>query len=318
MTRLEEVIVTEELTKVYGRGASRVVAVDRANLVVRRGSVHGIVGPNGAGKTTLISMLVGLTVPTSGTGRVLGHDIVRESREIRERVGLLPEGYGFYDDMTARENLAYIAKLNGLEGGEASERIREVLEVVGLSDAADKKVKGFSRGMKQRLGIAQALLKDPEILILDEPTMGLDPGAVREFRGLVRELVREGKTIVMCTHLLREIGELFTDATVMVGGRIVAQGALSELRDRVLGGALTYAVEVKSSVDEGLLDELRELEGVVEVRAEGSVIRVVASSGVGEALLRRLLDAGVGIRRYAERELSIEEIYEHFSGGGAE
>lgn len=310
---MEDVVVTKDLTKIYGRGKERVVAVDKANLVIKKGTVHGIVGPNGAGKTTLISMLVGLTIPTSGTGTVLGYDIVKESRKIRERTGLLPEGYGFYGDLTAKANLLYIAKLNGLKNPE--KRIKEVLETVGLVDVMDKKVKTFSRGMKQRLGIAQALLKDPEILILDEPTIGLDPSAARDFRNLVRELVKQEKTIIICTHLLRELGELFTYMSVIVSGKIVAQGSMEELKNTILGKGLSYHIEVKGDLSDTVIDKLKRIEGVTNLKVKLRGMDVFASEDIGDEILRTLLNSGVRVSKYVERELSLEEIYEYFSRG---
>ena len=313
---MENVVVTKDLTKVYGRGKDKVVAVNRANLVIKEKTVHGIVGPNGAGKTTLISMLIGLTVPTSGSGTVLGYDIVKESRKIRERTGLLPEGYGFYEDLTAKDNLLYIAKLNGLKDPES--RIKEVLETVGLAKVMNRKVKAFSRGMKQRLGIAQALLKDPEILILDEPTIGLDPSAARDFRNLIRELVKEGKTVIICTHLLRELGELFTYMSVIVSGRIVAQGSMEELKNMVLGKGMSYYIEVKENLSDDIVNELKGIGGVTDLEVKLKGIEIFASKDVGDEVLSLLLNKGVRISKYIERELSLEDIYEYFSKGRSE
>ena len=310
---MENVVITHDLTKVYGRGKDRVVAVDKANLVIKKGVVHGIVGPNGAGKTTLISMLIGLTIPTSGSGTVLGYDIIKDSRKIREKTGLLPEGYGFYGDLTAKDNLMYIAKLNGLKNPE--DRIKEVLGIVGLTKVMGKKVKTFSRGMKQRLGIAQALLKDPEILILDEPTIGLDPSAARDFRNLIRELVKQGKTVIICTHLLRELGELFTYMSVIVSGKIVAQGSMEELRDRILGRGMCYYVEVKKDLSDAIVNELKKIKGITNLEVKLRGMKIWASEDIGDEVLRILLNNSVKISKYIERELSLEDIYEYFSRG---
>ncbi|MEM3103881.1 MAG: ABC transporter ATP-binding protein, partial [Candidatus Bathyarchaeia archaeon] len=192
-------IETHDLTKIYKSEGKTVVAVDHLNLKVERGLVFGLLGPNGAGKTTLIMMLTGLTLPTSGSGKVLGYDIVKESLQIRRKVGLLPDPFGFYDHLTAEQNLEYIAALNDMPKAERRKRIEEVLTTVGLYEVKDRKVGGFSRGMKQRLGIAQALIKDPELLIFDEPTAGLDPEGARAFREQVAKLSKEGKTIMLST-----------------------------------------------------------------------------------------------------------------------
>ncbi len=219
-------IETYGLTKIY---RNSVVAVDEVNLKVPNGVIFGLFGHNGAGKTTLISMLVGLILPTKGSGKVLGYDIIRESIEIRRKVGLLPEGFGFYDDLTARENLLYLAELDGIPREKAIERVEEVLELVGLKDAENKKVKEYSRGMKQRLGLAQALLKDPELLLLDEPTAGLDPAGAEDFRKLMYKLAKEGKTVFISTHLLQEVGMICTHAAILYKGRILVQGSFEEI-----------------------------------------------------------------------------------------
>lgn len=308
------VIETRDLTKIYGRGREKTVAVDKANLRVRKGVIHGIVGHNGAGKTTLISMLIGLVLPTSGEGKVLGYDIIRNSREIREHVGLLPEGFGFYGDLSAKENLMYIAKLNGMRKEEAIKRIKEVLKIVGLERFMNVKVKSFSRGMKQRLGIAQALLKDPEILILDEPTLGLDPIGTKEFKNFVRNLAKEGKTIIICTHLLRELGDLFTDLSIMVRGKIVAQGTLDEIRSTLSKGTIRYKIIAKSNNIN--LDKLREIDGVVDLTKKENVIIIHASKDISTELLEALAKQKVKISSFLEEPLSLEYIYEYYHKGG--
>ncbi len=307
------VIETKDLTKIYGRGKSKVIAVNKANLLVRKGAIHGIVGHNGAGKTTLISMLIGLTLPTSGTGKVLGYDIIKNSKDIRRHVGLLPEGFGFYGDLTARENLLYIAKLNGMKRDEAMKRIQEVIKIVGLENYIDAKVKAFSRGMKQRLGIAQALLKDPDILILDEPTIGLDPLATKEFRDLIRKLSSLGKTIVICTHLLRELGDLFTDLSIMIKGKIVAQGSLNEIRSKIAKGERIYEIELKKAIDKEYLVKLfKNIDNVIEVVVKGRVVDIHANKDIGSLILDSLVENKIPISRFQEKELSLEKIYEYY------
>ncbi len=168
----------KNLVKIF-KDAPPVTALDNVNLKVPKGSIYGLFGPNGAGKSTLISILMDLTLPTKGSGKVLGFDVLRESLEIRMRIGLLPEGFGFYDNMTALENLKYFGLLDGVPAERIKQKAVEALEKEGLSDMANSKVSAFSRGMKQRLGIAQALTKDPEVPIFDEPTVGIDPDGVR-------------------------------------------------------------------------------------------------------------------------------------------
>ncbi|MEM2621145.1 MAG: ABC transporter ATP-binding protein, partial [Thermofilaceae archaeon] len=196
---VEYVVETEGLVKIYRDRSGEVKALDGVDMKVPQGVMFGLFGPNGSGKTTLISILVGLQLPTSGTARVLGFDCIRESIEIRKRLGLLPENYGFYEYMTAYENLEYFGRLDGIAENELKQKIREVLEIVGLNEWANAKVKGFSRGMTQRLALAQALLKDPLLLILDEPTLGLDPQGTAMFKDLMEKLVKNGKTVLIST-----------------------------------------------------------------------------------------------------------------------
>ena len=183
----DAVIVARRLTKQYGE----FTAVERLDLTIRRGEVFGLLGPNGAGKTTTVLMLLGLTEPTKGVVRVLGLDPTREPLAVKRRVGYLPDNVGFYGSMTGRENLRYTAKLNGIPRTEAEARIDELLHEVRLEDAADKRADTYSRGMRQRLGIADALVKQPSVLILDEPTIAIDPSGVEELLALLRRLVKE-------------------------------------------------------------------------------------------------------------------------------
>jgi ABC-2 type transport system ATP-binding protein len=198
------VIVTRGLTKRYGR----VVAVEDLNLEVAEGEVFGLLGPNGSGKTTTILMLLGLTEPTSGEARVLGLDPMREPLKVKAKVGYLPDQVGFYGELTAWENLRYTTRLLGLPEAEAKARMEEVLKRMGLWEVKDRRVSAFSRGMRQRLGLAEVLLKRPQVAILDEPTLGLDPEAAREFLGLIKDLKAEGITVLLSSHLLHQVQEI--------------------------------------------------------------------------------------------------------------
>lgn len=280
----EYVIETENLVKVYRDRGGEVRALDGVSLRVPKGVLFGLFGPNGSGKTTLISILIGLQLPTSGTARVLGFDSVRESIEIRKRVGVLPENYGFYEHMTARENLEYLGKLDGIPRSELKQRINEVLELVGLKNWANAKVKGFSRGMTQRLALAQVLLKDPELLLLDEPTLGLDPQGAALFKRMMEEMVKQGKTILVSTHLLHELGYICTHAALIRAGKILAQGSLEEL-SRAYREARGYGYELTVATGaEELLRELKGLSDVTYVALENDLIRVQASRDIGEEL----------------------------------
>jgi len=220
------VIETHELTKLYGKHK----AVDCLTFEVEQGEVFGFLGPNGAGKTTAILMLLGLTEPTSGSANVLGFDPVREPLKVKQRVGYMPEHVGFYDDMTAHENLQYVARLNWLPDSEAKTRIDRALEKVKLANEADKLVGAYSRGMRQRLGVAEVLIKNPKLVILDEPTLGLDPEGINSMLELIKFLSREEKkTILLCSHLLHQTQQVCDRVGILNEGRLVAKGTIEEL-----------------------------------------------------------------------------------------
>ena len=224
---LHEIIIrTNELVKQYGE----VTAVDHLNLEIHKGEVFGLLGPNGAGKTTTTLMLLGLTDPTSGTAEINGLDCTRDSLAVKKIVGYLPDNVGFYPDMSGRENLIFSGMMNGLTRKEAEERAVGLLERVGMTYAADRKTGTYSRGMRQRLGIADVLMKDPEIIIMDEPTLGIDPSGMRELTALIRELsVKDGRTILISSHELYQIQEISDRVGIFVKGRMIACGRIDEL-----------------------------------------------------------------------------------------
>ncbi|MGH2446214.1 MAG: ABC transporter ATP-binding protein, partial [Candidatus Limnocylindria bacterium] len=220
---------TDELTKRYGDH----VAVDRLSLELRRGEIYGLLGPNGAGKTTTILMLLGLSEPTSGEAHVLGLDPTRHALEVKRRVGYLPDAVGFYGGLTGRENLRYTARLNGLDRTDAEATISTLLDEIGLAEAADRAVETYSRGMIQRLGIADALMKDPEILILDEPTTAIDPTGVAQLLALIQRFVAQrGLGVLLSSHLLEQVERLCDRIGVFSRGRLVAEGTIAELSAR--------------------------------------------------------------------------------------
>jgi len=272
MDEHEVVFETQDLTKHY----DGLVAVNNLNLTVRRGEVFGVLGPNGAGKTTTILMLLGLTEPTAGQVRVLGFDPARQPLSVKAHVGYMPERLGFYEGLTARENLIYIAKLNGLRRGEAYRRIDAALAQMGLSEAADRRVAMFSRGMRQRLGIAEVLLKQPELIILDEPTQGLDPEAAREFLEIIRRFKIDGITVLLSSHLLHQVQAVCDRVGLFHRGQMVLEGTVEALAQQVLGSAYRIHLEAegpalgKAGESGGLEETLQGLAGVVNVRRSGA------------------------------------------------
>ncbi len=226
------IVETEDLTKKYGSK----IAVNHLNLNIREGEVFGFLGPNGAGKTTTILMFLGLTEPTSGRAKVIGFDPTREPFKVKEQVGYLPENVGFYDDMDARQNLRFIARLNRIPDDISEKRIDYWLEMVGLSKESSQKVGTYSKGMRQRLGIAEVMIKEPKLIFLDEPTIGLDPDGTNRMLDLIHSLSREKKiTIFLSSHLLDQVQRICDRVGIMINGTLVALGPIEELAKKKLG-----------------------------------------------------------------------------------
>jgi ABC-2 type transport system ATP-binding protein len=228
----QAIIEAEGLTKKYGHQ----IAVNDLNLQIHEGEVFGFLGPNGAGKTTTLLMFLGLTEPTSGKVRVMGFDPTRDPFHVKERVGYLPENVGFYDDMDARQNLQYIARLNRIPDKVSAARIGESLRVVDLLEEVGKKVGTYSKGMRQRLGIAEVLIKEPKVIFLDEPTIGLDPDGTNRMLDLIHSLSREKNiTIFLSSHLLDQVQRICDRVGIMIKGNLVAIGPIQELAEKKLG-----------------------------------------------------------------------------------
>jgi ABC-2 type transport system ATP-binding protein len=309
MTTAEAVISTAKLEKRYGATQ----AVRGLDLAVRRGEVFGLLGPNGAGKSTTILMLLGLTEPSGGSARVLGLDPARDPLRVKRQVGYLPDNVGFYGNLTARENLRYTCRLNGLVGSVAEERIERWLTRAGIADAADDRVESFSRGMRQRLGLADALVKEPAILILDEPTASIDPIGVREILDLVDELSRDdGVTVLVSSHLLDQVQRICDRIAIFVAGEVVAMGTVAELADRTDHGA-SVAMELGIDADAAIVRSvLGSVPGVTSVRRDADdrgIWLVTGSSGITGPLLRSALDAGLVPWLVKDRGMDLGDIY---------
>lgn len=304
----EIVLESRGLTKQYGNFA----AVQDLNLTVRRGEVFGLLGPNGAGKTTTILMLLGLTEPTAGTVRVLGVDPARRPLSVKARVGYLPDQVGFYDGLTARENLIYIAKLNGLRRKEAQERIDAALARIGLSEVADHRVGTFSRGMRQRLGVAEVLLKQPRLIIMDEPTMGLDPEGAREFLEIIRQLKADDITILLSSHLLHQVQSVCDRVGLFHRGRMVLEGTVETLARRVLGGGYRIHLEA-NGLSAGFEEPLRRLSGVVAIkRTDTCAYQLEATNDLRSQAARTVVEAGGQLLSLNIEAPSLDEIYTRY------
>ena len=237
----ETVIETQELTKIYNGQA----AVENLSFSVNAGEIFGFLGPNGAGKTTTLLMLLGLTEPTSGSASVLGMDPAREPIKVKSVIGYLQENMGFYGDLNARQMLQFIAELNSIPAGIAEERITAALQTVGLAEEQSKKIAAYSRGMRQRLGIAELLIKDSKVAFLDEPTLGLDPDGTNRMIELIQRLCRDKKmTILLSSHMLNQVQKICHRIGIMIKGRMVAQGNMDHLAKEKFGvGKEKYTLE---------------------------------------------------------------------------
>lgn len=300
------------------RQTKEVIAVDDISFAVQPGELFGLLGPNGAGKTTTVKMLTTLLLPTGGSARILGYDVVRQADQLRPRIGFIFGGErGLYWRLSGVDNLRYFASLYHMEPAVTKQRIPYLLEMVGLAGRGDEKVEGYSRGMKQRLHIARTLLHDPEILFLDEPTIGLDPVGARELREVIRNLQSEAKTILLTTHYMFEADALCQRLAVIKDGRIVAEGSPEALKQTVQDLSV---VEVDLfGVSEAILDQLRAQPYVdtasVENRNQKQVLLVQSPRGaevVSDIL--HLLD-GMRIGKVAVREPTLEDAYVRLVGG---
>ena len=317
----EPVIKAEALTKRYGRansgrsGASpdATLAVDRLDLSIERGEVFGLLGPNGAGKTTTILMILGLTEPTSGIIRTVGYDPLRQPLEVKRRVGYLPDSVGFYDHMTGRDNLVYTARLGGIKDSEISGRITQALGRVNLIDAGDKPVRTYSRGMRQRLGIAEIIMRKVDVAILDEPTNGLDPQSTREFLELIRSLKNEGMTIVLSSHLLDLVQTICDRVALFSNGRIGLMGRVQDLMRDVLGGTTVVSLETAG------FDAVTRLAGITGIErvtpAGDGAWRIDATRDVRSEVAKRVVESGGELKSLSIGVASLDDVYQRYFAG---
>jgi ABC-2 type transport system ATP-binding protein len=301
-------------TGVFRRKPLEVEAVRGVSFHVESGELFGLLGPNGAGKTTTIKMLITLLLPTSGTARVMGHDVVKETTEVRKRIGYVFGGdRGLYDRVSGKENLRYFAELYGVDPADQKRRIGALLEMVGLTGRENEKVEGYSRGMRQRLHIARGLLHDPEVIFMDEPSIGLDPIGARELRHTVQSLVDAGKTILLTTHYMFEADALCDRIAVINAGRIVALGTGDDLKREVANRTI---VEIETfGVTPEAVDRVRADDDVIAVnieeRDQSQILLVQSEHGLAitQRLLGLLGDTRVG--KVVAREPTLEDAYVH-------
>ncbi len=305
----ENVIEIEHLTKQYGSKT----AVDDLSLTIRKGEVFGLLGPNGAGKTTTILMLLGLTEPTAGTALIEGMDCTRQPLQVKSIVGYLPDNVGFYSDMTGRQNLRFTGRLNGLSGKALEERINGLLERVGMTEAADSRAGTYSKGMRQRLGIADVLIKDPQIIIMDEPTLGIDPEGMRELLALIRQLsVEDGRTILISSHQLHQIQQVCDRVGIFVEGKLIVSGTLSELEEQIRKDG-NFSLELSvHPCDDKLLGMLYEQEGVEDIHKEGDTFLISSKRDLRTELTEFLGENHYTIYHLHQRGGDLDEIYSRY------
>jgi ABC-2 type transport system ATP-binding protein len=307
-------VEVDEITRVFEprrRRGDRVVALDNVALSIPEGEIHGLLGPNGAGKTTLVKILSTVLLPTSGRARVLGHDVVRETKAVRPLIGIVFGGErGLYTRLTGRQNLEYWGALYKLSGAETRRRAEEVVRRVGLEERADQRAEEYSHGMKQRLHLARGLMGDAKVLFLDEPTTGLDPLASRDFRRLIGELKHEGRTILLTTHDMVEAETVCDRVTLIDRGHVIATET-----PRSLGTLISrfQRIDVEGARD-GVLERVEALPGVSAVsrRQDGAARIEVSEEGATAEVLRILVDEGL---TSVQTSLpSLEEVYVHLIG----
>jgi ABC-2 type transport system ATP-binding protein len=305
----EPVVAAKGLRKLY----DRVPAVDGIDLAIEHGEIFGLLGPNGAGKTTTILMLLGLTEANAGVAEVAGFNPMREPLEVKRRVGYLPDSVGFYDNLTARENLTYTARLAGLDRDQAKKRIEEAIARVRLSDVIDHRVGTFSHGMRRRLGLAEVMMKRAEVAILDEPTSGLDPQATFEFLEMIRGLKAERVAVLLSSHLLDQVQAICDRVALFSRGKIALEGTVGELSEKVLGGG--YRVEIEAT-GPNLANIFSQIPGVQRVTPAGTdKYHLIAARDVRAALGQAIIGAGGSLMRLDHVEPSLDTIYRHYFEG---
>jgi len=298
-------VETQDLTKRY----DGVTVVDRLNLHVMENEVFGLLGPNGAGKTTTILMLLGLTEPASGNARVFGFNPTREPLKVKRLVGYLPEKVGFYDNLTARENLRFIAELNNVGYTEANSRIDEVIKMVGLDDKENLTVGKYSRGMKQRLGVADVLVKKPKLVFFDEPTAGLDPEGINQLLDLIANLPQMGTTVVLSSHQLYQVQRVCHNIGILSKGKMVIEGSIDKLGREALAGG-HYMIEVETvQPSPQLMETIKGINGVRSVEASDNILLVNTDSDMRAEIAKAVVQNDFPLIQVKVQEFSLDNIY---------
>ncbi|UPM43206.1 ABC transporter ATP-binding protein [Halocatena salina] len=291
-------IELQGVTKRFGE----VTALNDLDLTVENGEIYGFLGPNGAGKSTTINVLLDFVRPTAGSARVLGYDAREESTQIRQRVGVLPDGYHVYDRLTGRQHLQF-----AIDSKNADDDPDELLSRVGIADAADRKAGGYSKGMAQRLVLGMALVGEPDLLILDEPSTGLDPAGAREMREIIREECNRGASVFFSSHILGQVDSICDRVGILREGKLVAEDTINGLRDAI-GTQSTLVVHVDRIPDD-IEQRLRALSGVSGVMVDGTAITVESSDDSKSAVLSTIEESGATVEDFATEDASLEDLF---------
>ena len=299
-------VETVDLTKTY----NNTTVVDKLNLRIEEGEIFGFLGPNGAGKTTTILMLLGLTEPTSGIAQIYGYNSTREPLKVRRISGYVPEKVGFYEDLTANYNLTYTARLNSVSEELAKTRVSKALDIVGLSEVGGRRVETFSRGMKQRLAIADILVKAPKVAFLDEPTAGIDPEGVNQVLDMIARIAREQRmTVILLSHQLDQVQRICNRIGILVKGRMVFEGSLDELGRETFGGG-QFKIEIQlAETTSSLIDCIKGIDGVVGVERSGDSLLIGCSEDLRPQIARAIVDNNGLVVQMKSQSYDLEDIY---------
>lgn len=300
------------LTKLYGS----LKAVDNLSLTINSGEIYGLLGPNGAGKTTTILMMLGLTEPSAGMVTVCGYNATSNPVAVKKKVGYMPDNMGFYDGMSALDNLVYMGRLNGIPESSVRKRAIEMMDLVGLSQAINKKAATYSRGMKQRLGLAEVLIKQPEVIIMDEPTLGIDPAGVSAFLSLIRQLSHQQNiTVLLSSHHLNQVQQVCDRVGIFVEGRLLASDHITRLSNLLFS---RDAHVVKITFDDHIFNAheyragLMNIDGVTQVNVNENSVEVSCTRNATPEFVRYFVDKGMNIMGVYPKEYGLEEIYQRY------
>lgn len=306
------IIELQGLTKYYGK----LKAVDNLDLNISKGEIFGLLGPNGAGKTTTILMMLGLTDPTAGVATVCGYNATNNPIAVKRKVAYMPDSVGFYDNMTALENLVYIGRLNGIPENDVTKQAEEIMSDVGLGAEMNKKTGAYSRGMKQRLGLADVLIRQPEVIILDEPTLGIDPTGVKDFLILIRQLSRQqGLTVLLSSHHLHQVQQVCDRVGIFVNGKLLVEGNIDKL-SRNLFSNESYVINVTFKEvlpkEWPLQHHLLQQQFVQKIETDGNVVQLFCQQDITPDIVRFFVNNGMDIMGVHKKEYGLDEIYQRY------